>query len=90
MLHAFCEHLSHCGRNGAPFFFAFTAVIGSVSLGPWGGLVFLALLGVGLLWVVAGAAAQRDKCERLGKLPPLSDHDWRAARSKLTSQRVRK
>ena len=79
----FCEHLRHCGRNGAPFFFVFTGVIGAVSTGPWGGVLFLALLGGAIIWFCAAVAAQRDKCVPLGKLPPLSNHDWRAARARL-------
>ena len=86
----FFDHLRHCGRSGAPFFFVVTAVIGSLSLGPWGGLIFLGLVAVGLLWVLSAAAEQRDHFERLGKLPPLSDHDWRVARSKLRPSRGRR
>lgn len=90
MWHAFCEHLKDCGRNGTLFALALGLMLALASLGTHGLLALLCLLALGVAWVIIAVAAQRDKFERLGKLPPLPENDLRAARAKLSPQRVRR
>jgi len=86
MWHGFCEHLKECGRNGGPFCFALVAVLGMGALGAWGMAVFAAVLVLGIIWVWMAVAEQRQKFEKLGKMPPLSENDLSRARSKLVSR----
>lgn len=86
MWQGFCEQLKDCGRNGAPFSFAFVAVLCVGALGAWGLAVFAAMLAAGIGWVWACAAAQRQKFEKLGKMPPLSENELHRARSKLVNR----
>jgi len=85
MWQGFCEHLKDCGRNGAPFSFAFVAVLCMGALGDWALAVFAAVLAAGIAWVWASVAGRRQKFERLGKMPPLSENELHRARSKLVN-----
>ena len=89
MLQGFCEHLKERGRNGGPFCFALATVLGMGTLGAWGVVVFVAALVVGIGWVWVSIADQRQKFEKLGKMPPLSENDLSRARSKLVSRAKR-
>ena len=86
MWQGFCEHLKECGRNGGPFCFALAAVLGLGTLGAWGLAVFAAVLAAGIGWVWASIAGQRQKFEKLGKMPPLSENELHRARSKLVNR----
>jgi hypothetical protein len=90
MWRGFCEHLRDCGRNGTLFVYVLGVIFAAAPLGVYGVLVLLGLLLVGAGWVSGEIAAQRNRFERLGKMPPLSDNDLRAARSKLMSHRTRR
>ena len=90
MWRGFCEHLRDCGRNGTLFVYVLGVILVAAPLGVYGVLVLLGLLLVGAGWVAGEVAAQRNRFERLGKMPPLSDNDLRAARSKLMSHRARR
>jgi hypothetical protein len=90
MWRGFCEHLRDCGRNGTLFVYVLGVIFVAAPLGVYGVLVLLGLLLVGAVWVSGEIAAQRNRFERLGKMPPLSDNDLRAARSKLMSHRARR
>jgi|GEM_PF-6939421 hypothetical protein len=90
MWQGFCEHLKECGRNGAPFCFALAAVLGMGALGTWGVAMFLAVLAIGISVVWAFIADQRQKFEKLGKMPPLSENELNRARSKLVSCRTKR
>jgi hypothetical protein len=90
MWRGFCEHLKECGRNGTLFALVLGLIFVMAPLGAYGVLALLGLLSVGAAWVVMEVAAQRNKFERLGKLPPLTENDVRVARSKLTAHRVRR
>jgi hypothetical protein len=59
-------------------------------LGTYGVLALLGLLAGGAVWVGMEIATQRNKFERLGKLPPLTDNDVRAARSRLMARGARR
>ena len=85
MWQGFCEHLKDCGRNGSPFCFALAAVLCMAALGDWGLAVFAAVLVAGVVWVWASIAGQRQKFEKLGKMPPLSENELHRARSKLVN-----
>jgi hypothetical protein len=94
MWKAFAEHLKECGRHGGGLFLlgllgapACAAIVSS--LGEWvmpllWGL-WVILFGIGLLRFIH----QWRHPARLGKLPPLSRHDLRVARSKLLNHRHR-
>ena len=86
MWRGFCEHLRECGRNGTPFAFVLGLILVMAPLGTFGVLTLLGLLATGAAWVVMEVAAQRNKFERLGRLPPLPEIDARAARSRLTAR----
>ncbi|HEU0011637.1 MAG TPA: hypothetical protein VFT34_17610 [Verrucomicrobiae bacterium] len=86
MWQGFCEHLKECGRNGAPFCLAVVAVLCMGALGDWGLAVFAVVLAAGIAWVWASVAEQRQKFERLGKMPPLSENELHRARSKLVDR----
>ena len=91
MWRGFCEHLKDCGRNGTLFAFVLGLIFVMAPLGTYGVLALLGLLAGGAAWVVMmEVAAQRNKFERLGKLPPLTESDVRAARSRLAIRRVRR
>ena len=85
MWQGFCEHLKECGRNGGPFCFALATVLCTGALGVWGMAVFATLLVVGIGWVWMAVAQQRQKFEKLGKMPPLSENELSRARSKLVN-----
>jgi len=89
MWHGFCEHLRECGRNGTLFVFVLATIFVLAPMGTLGVLALLGLLIGGAAWVAGEIAAQRNHHERLGKMPPLSENDLRAARSKLTGHRVK-
>jgi len=83
---SFCETLRGCGRNGTLFVVVIMLVFAAAPFG-W--------LGVGVLAVVVLAlicraclfiARTQGKFPKLGKLPPLSQNDLQAARSKLLRQ----
>lgn len=86
MWQGFCEHLKECGRNGGPFCFAFVAVLCTGALGAWGIAVLAVVLLAGIGWVWASAAGQRQRFEKLGKMPPLSENELSRARSKLVNR----
>ena len=86
MWQGFCEHLKECGRNGAPFCFALVAVLCLGALGAWGLTVFASVLAAGIGWAWATVAGQRQRFQKLGKMPPLSENELRAARSKLVNR----
>ena len=90
MWRGFCEHLRDCGRNGTLFVYVLAVIFIAAPLGVYGVLGLLALSFIGALWVSGEIAAQRNRFERLGKLPPLSDNDLRVARSKLLSHHARR
>ena len=90
MWRGFCEHLKDCGRNGTLFAFVLGLILVMAPLGMYGVLALLGLGAGGAAWVGMEVAAQRNKFERLGKLPPLTENDVRAARSKLTARRARR
>ena len=83
MWRGFCEHLRECGRNGALFACVLGLIFIAAPLGLAGVLVLLGLLLLGAGWVSSEVSSQGNRFERLGKMPPLSDNDLRAARSKL-------
>lgn len=89
MWESFCEALQDFGRSGALFIFAMLAV--SVALPFWyhgGPFALGALLLVFLIRTWRLARRHNGQAwNRLGKLPPLSQNDWRAARSKLLKQK---
>ena len=86
MWQGFCEHLKECGRNGGPFCLALAAVLCVAALGAWGMAVLAAVLVAGIAWMWVCVAGQRQKFEKLGKMPPLSENDLRRARSKLVNR----
>ena len=90
MWRGFCEHLRNCGRNGTLFVYVLGVILVAAPLGVYGMLALLGLLVVGAWWVSGEIASQRNRFERLGKMPPLSENDLRAARSKLRSPRCRR
>ncbi len=90
MWRGFCDHLRECGRNGSLFALVLGLIFVMAPLGTYGLLALLGLLAGGVAWVGMEMAAQRNKFERLGKLPPLTENDVRAARSKLTARRARR
>ena len=88
MWRGFCEHFKECGRNGTLFVLAFGTVLVTAPLGIYGMVALLGLLAVVALRVAGEIAAQRNRHERLGRMPPLSDNDLRAARARLTNHRA--
>ena len=86
MWQGFCEHLKECGRNGTPFCVALVAVLCLGALGAWGLPVFAAAGAVAIGWVWVAVAEQRQKFEKLGKMPPLSENELHRARSKLVNR----
>lgn len=86
MWRGFCEHLRECGRNGALFAYVLGTILVAVPLGVYGVLVLVGLLVLGAGWVSGEVASQRNRFERLGKMPPLSENDLRVARSKLINR----
>ena len=89
MWQGFCEHLKECGRNGGPFCYALAAVLCMGALGAWGVGVLVAGLAAGIGWLWAALAEQRQKFEKLGKMPPLSENELSRARSKLVNRAKR-
>jgi hypothetical protein len=91
MWKAFAEHFKECGRNGTLFVFALLAVMLMT--------LFVSALGKGVittLWIAWSVLLIRSGVRfvhdwknpaRLGKMPPLSQHDRRIARSKLINVR---
>ena len=86
MWQGFCEHLKECGRNGGPFCFVLVAVLCMGALGTWGVAVLAAAIVAAIAWVWAAIAGQRQKFEKLGKMPPLSENELHRARSKLVNR----
>jgi hypothetical protein len=91
MWKAFAEHFKECGRNGTLFVFALMAILLTT--------FFVSALGKGVivtLWIAWAVLLVRSAVKfvhewknpaRLGKMPPLSQHDLRTARSKLMNVR---
>jgi hypothetical protein len=84
MWEGFCEKLREYGRDGALFFVSSLVVLlsglfwnhgGEMLLG---GFVLIFLFRFGL-----AVANQRDRFEKLGRMPPLSERDLQVARGKL-------
>jgi membrane protein implicated in regulation of membrane protease activity len=92
MWKAFAEHLKECGRHGGGLFLigllgapACAAVVSS--LGESAALVLWSIWAVLFAKGLARFIHQWRNPARLGRLPPLSRHDLRVARSKLTKHR---
>ena len=62
------------------------AILALAPMGTYGVLALCGLLLAGLAWAWHEAAALRNKYERLGKMPPLSENDLHRARSKLVNR----
>lgn len=88
MWEGFCEKLREHGRDGTMFFVSCLIVLLSGLFWNHGGEL---LLGGFVLIVMVrfgiAAAQQRDRFEKLGRMPPLSERDLQIARSKLTQYR---
>lgn len=88
MWKAFAEHFKECGKHSGGFF-----LLGLLGAPVCAALVSLLGPGVaGLLWVAWAVVCAHGFVKfvhqwrhpvRLGKLPPLSRHDLKVARSKL-------
>jgi hypothetical protein len=91
MWKAFAEHFKECGRNGTLFVFALAGVMLATLVTSVLGDAAITTLWItwGVLLIRSGARFVRDwkNPARLGKLPPLSQHDLRSARSKLMNHR---
>ena len=91
MWDGFCEHLKECGRNGTIFVFAVATVIVSPFLAMWMGAYASYAVGGFAGWLVyhsvASIVRQCRGYEKLGKMPPLSQNEWKAARKKLLINR---
>lgn len=84
MWQGFCEKLRECGRDGNLFFVIFQVLLLSAVFWNHGGALLLLCVVVSLALSIAWAVGrQRDRFERLGPLPPLSQRDLQAARAKL-------
>jgi hypothetical protein len=91
MWKAFAEHFKECGRNGTLFVAALMAILlVTFFVSAWGKGVIITL------WVAWSVLLMRSGIRfvydwknpaRLGKMPPLSQHDRRIARSKLINVR---
>ncbi|HYV30728.1 MAG TPA: hypothetical protein VEO53_06420 [Candidatus Binatia bacterium] len=88
---AFAEQFKQCGRNGTLFIVALLAQVPLLwftsmlvnALGDFAIPTILAIWLLGLLGGFAGFVHTWRHPVRLGKLPPLSQNDLAAARSKL-------
>jgi hypothetical protein len=88
MWHGFCEKLKECGRDGNLFFITFQVLLLSGLFWNHGGSLFLLGFVILLaLCTVVMIVGQRDRFERLGRLPPLSERDLQAARARLVRGR---
>ena len=94
MWKAFAEHLKECGRHGGAIFLI--GLLGSPAcavlvslLGEWAASALWAVWLVVFLGGLARFIHQWRHPARLGRLPPLSRHDLRVARSKLLNHRQR-
>jgi membrane protein implicated in regulation of membrane protease activity len=94
MWKAFAEHLKECGRHGGGLFLfgllgapACAAVVSS--LGEWAAIVLWSAWAVLFTMGLTRFIHQWRHPVRLGRLPPLSRHDLRVARSKLRNHRQR-
>jgi hypothetical protein len=94
MWKAFAEHLKECGRHGGGLFLF--GLLGApvcatlVSwLGEWAAPMLWAVWLILFLHGLARFVHQWRHPVRLGRLPPLSRHDLRVARSKLLNHRQR-
>jgi hypothetical protein len=88
MWQGFCEQLRECGRDGKLFFFIFQVLLLSGVFWDHGGaLLLLSVILVSVLWLLLTVVRQRDRFEKLGPFPPLSERELQAARSKLVRAR---
>ena len=94
MWKAFAEHLKECGRHGGGLFLL--GLLGAPAcavliswLGKWAAQTLWAVWLILFLGGLARFIHQWRNPARLGRLPPLSRHDLRVARSKLLNHRQR-
>jgi len=88
MWEGFCERLREYGRDGSLFVFVFLVMLPSGLFWDHGGAAFLGgFVLVFLCRVGIAFAGQRDRFEKLGRMPPLSERDLQTARTKLTAGR---
>ena len=84
---SFWQHLCDCGRNATLFMIALLAMLAGVLFVPAMGWVVWPLFG-GLLirmalMIIRGVLRAARPEPKLGRLPPLSERDWRKARERL-------
>ena len=94
MWKAFAEHLKECGRHSGAFFLlgllGAPACIVLVSLlGQWAATLLWSTWAVLMIHGGVKFVHHWRNPVRLGRLPPLSRHDWKVARSKLLNHRQR-
>ncbi len=82
---SFCEQLKDCGRNGTLFVVALVPVFVAAPFGEIG-VAALASVLLGLAVRACVVLVRPEKLPKLGRLPPLSQNDLAAARSKLLRQ----
>ena len=88
MWRGFCEKLRECGRDGNLFFITFQVLFLSALFWHHGGSVlWLGFVTLFALRTTLAIAGQRNRFEKLGRLPPLSERDLQAARAKLVRGR---
>jgi len=96
MWKAFAEQFKECGRNGTLFVFAlvmlFPILVGTAHLADHlGTFAVPAFVGFWLLLLASSLGSfihQWRHPKRLGRLPPLSQHDLAKARTKLIRCRL--
>ena len=88
MWEGFCEKLmEHC-RDGTLFFVSsFVVLLSGLFWNHGGELLLCGYVLVVLFRFGVAAAQQRDRFEKLGRMPPLSERDLQIARGKLTHYR---
>ena len=85
---SFCQHLCGCGRDATVFIVALASMLTGLIFVPAMGWLVWPVLGILLCWLAvltirAVLRAARPE-PKLGRLPPLSERDWRKARERLT------
>jgi hypothetical protein len=87
MLRSFAETLKQCGGDAWWFVVALPPVVACAGFWERGGqAAFAGLLLILVVRVFHLISRQRPGRWEYTRFPPLSQHDWRAARSKLVKQ----